>query len=128
MIEKRKILLIEDDSFLLDMYGKKFEKDNFEVQKATNGQDAIELLKNGFEPNVIMIDLIMPIMDGFSILNKIKEKKLAVNSLYVVLSNQSTSADLKKAKETGFHDFIIKSDSIPSSVVERINNLLESNK
>jgi len=128
MIEKKKILIIDDDAFLLDMYGSKFEKNNFEVQKVTNGRDAIEILKNGFIPDVIMIDLIMPLMDGFTILNKIKTEKLAKKSLYVVLSNQSTGGDIQKAKELGFHDFIVKSESIPSSVVEKIVNLLDKNK
>jgi two-component system response regulator/two-component system chemotaxis response regulator CheY len=124
MNKNKKIFIIDDDSFLLNMYSMKFEKKGFETKISTSGSDALEMLRGGYKPDVLIMDLIMPIMDGFSIYESIKKEKLAPNSLSVMLTNQSTASDIDRAKELGIHGFIVKATTIPSEVVEEVEKLL----
>ncbi len=125
MDKKNKILLVDDDSFLLSMYSMKFEKNGFEVKAAANGPDAIDLLKNGYKPDVLIMDLIMPIMDGFTLYESIKNENLAPGALSVMLTNQSTTADINRAKELGVNSFIVKATTIPSEVVDEVKKILK---
>ena len=87
--EKRKILIVDDDTFLLDMYALKFSQNNFEVHTASSGAQAIEKLTSGFNPDVLLMDIIMPEMDGFEMLTKINKEKLCPDSVKIILSNKS---------------------------------------
>jgi CheY-like chemotaxis protein len=73
--ELKKILIIDDDSFLLDMYALKFMKSNFSVSTALGPEKALEKLKEGFSPDIILLDIMMPVMDGFELLEKLKARK-----------------------------------------------------
>jgi len=128
MIDKKKILIIDNDSFLLNMYSIKFEKDGFETKGVTNGSDAIKILKSGYKPNILIMDLVMPTMGGFSMYETIKKENLAPGALTVVLTNQSTPSDIKRAKELGVDGFIVKATTIPSEVVDEVRALLNKNK
>ena len=122
--EKRKILIVDDDAFLLDMYAIKFSQNNFEVHTATSGLQSIEKLKGGLIPDVILMDLIMPEMDGFEMLEKINTEKLIPNSIKVVLSNKSQQSDINRATELGASGYIVKASSTPIEVVEQVVNIL----
>jgi CheY-like chemotaxis protein len=128
MIEKKKIFIIDDDSFLLSMYAMKFEKNDFETKSASDGSDALEILRNGYNPDVILMDLIMPVMDGFGIYEAIKKENLAPNAVTVMLTNQSVLADIDRAKELGIAGFIVKATTIPSEVVVEVQELLKKYK
>jgi len=128
MNEKKKILIVDDDSFLLSMYSMKFEKNGFETKVAANGSDAIDVLRNGYKPDVLIMDLIMPVMDGFSMYEAIKKENLVPNALTVMLTNQGTTSDINRARELGINGFIVKATTIPSEVVEEVNLLLKNNK
>jgi len=123
--QKKKILILDDDAFLLSMYSMKFEKNGFDVKTLSSGQDAVELLKSGYKPDVLIMDLIMPIMDGFSIFEAMKAENLVSSGmLTVMLTNQSALSDINKAKELGIDGFIVKATTIPSEVVEKVKVLL----
>lgn len=122
--EKRKILIVDDDAFLLDMYAIKFSQNNFEVHTATSGLQSIEKLKGGLVPDVILMDLIMPEMDGFEMLEKINTEKLVPNSIKIVLSNKSQQSDIDRATELGASGYIVKASSTPIEVVEQVVNIL----
>lgn len=128
MNEKIKILLVDDDVFLLSMYSMKFEKNGFETKTATNVTDAFDILRSGYKPDILIMDLIMPMMDGFSMYESIKREKLAPGALAVMLTNQGTANDINKAKELGIDGFIVKATTIPSEVVEIVKGLLEKFK
>jgi CheY-like chemotaxis protein len=125
MIEKQKIFIIDDDSFLLNMYSMKFEKSGFEAKIAASGEDALQILRDGYKPDVILMDLVMPITDGFSIYESIKKEKLAPKALTIMLTNQSILSDIERAKELGIHGFIVKATTIPSEVVTEVLELLK---
>ena len=113
------VLLVDDDSFLLDIYSTKFREQGATVQIALSGDDAISLLKGGsFKPNVIVLDIVMPNIDGIEILKKIKEDNLAPGAKVVMLSNQQE--DIERAKGAGADEYIIKANSTPSEVLTQI--------
>jgi CheY-like chemotaxis protein len=122
--EKKKILIIDDDTFLLDMYAFKFSQGNFEVYTAMNGNQGIEKLQGGLNPDIIMTDIIMPEMDGFEMLEKINKENLATQSVKIVLSNKSEQADIQKGNELGVSGYIIKAKSTPAEVITQVMEIL----
>jgi len=121
--QKRKIFIVDDDSFLLDMYALKFSQNNFEVYTARSGAQAIEKLKNGLQPDVMLIDILMPMMDGFEMLEKIKVDKLSPNSVKIILSNKSQQSDINQGNSLGVAGYIIKANSTPVEVINQVINI-----
>ena len=124
---KRKILIVDDDNFLLDMYALKFSQNNFEVYTAGNGVQAIEKLKGGLSPDVVLLDIIMPEMDGFEMLTQINNEKLSPNSTKIVLSNKSEQADIDRGNSLGVSGYIVKASSTPVEVINQVVNILNKN-
>ncbi len=122
--EKRKILIVDDDSFLLDMYALKFSQNNFEVHTAGGGAEAIEKLKGGLAPEVMLMDIIMPEMDGFEMLAKINTEKLCPNCLKIVLSNKSQQSDIDQGNQLGVAGYIVKANSTPVEVINQVVEIL----
>ncbi len=126
--EKQKILIVDDDNFLLDMYALKFSQNNFEVHTGSNGVQAIEKLKGGLVPNVILLDLIMPEMDGFEMLAKINSLQLAPSALKIILSNKSQQSDVEQGRVLGVAGYIVKANSTPTEVIEQVITILKNQK
>ena len=122
--EKRKILIVDDDTFLLDMYAFKFSQNNFEVYTAENGVQATTKLKGGLKPAVILMDLIMPDMDGFEMLEKINTEKLSTDSVKIVLTNKSQQSDIDKCNSMGASGYIVKANSTPLEVINQVLEIL----
>ena len=122
--EKRKILIIDDDSFLLDMYAFKFSQNNFEVYTATDGTQAIEKLQGGLVPDVMLVDIIMPVMDGFEVLEKINSDKMCPNAVKIILSNKSQQSDIDRGTALGVEDYIVKANSTPAEVIGQVITIL----
>jgi len=125
---KPKVLIVDDDKFLLNMYSIKFSKKNFEVNSAISGEEALNKIKGGYVPDIILLDIIMPGMDGFEVLNNLKKEKLAQESLVIMLTNQGQLADIEKAKDIGIGGYIIKATTIPSEVVEEVSRIYNLKK
>ena len=123
--EKKKILIVDDDSFLLDMYALKFSQNNFEVYTATDGAQAIEKLKIELNFVAILLDIIMPNMDGFEMLEKINKEDLAPQAIKIVLSNKSEQSDIERGKALGVAGYIVKANSTPGEVIEQVAALLK---
>ena len=126
--EKKKILIVDDDGFLLDMYALKFSQGNFEVSTFTEGAIALEKLKAGLIPDVILMDITMPVMDGFEVLEKINEEKLSPNSVKIILSNKSQQEDVDRANKLGVSGYIVKANSTPTEVISQVIKILENKK
>ena len=122
--EKRKILIVDDDSFLLDMYALKFSQNNFEVHTAESGAQAIEKFKNGLNPDIILLDIIMPEMDGFELLEKMNMEKLSLSSMKIILSNKSQQSDVDRGNSLGVVGYIVKANSTPVEVINQVVSLL----
>jgi len=126
--EKGKVLLVDDDNFLLHMYSMKFSKDGYDVKTATSGKDAIAILKAGFAPNIILMDLVMPVLDGFSTYESMKRDGLTKGICAIMLTNQGSAEDIAKARELGFAGYIVKATTIPSEVVTEVLDIYQGYK
>ena len=112
-----KILIIDDDEFLLDMYALKFKERGAQVEAFQSGAAALTHIRDGYVPDALIVDIVMPEMDGFEILKTIKQEGL-IKPVIIVLSNQGQDSDIERAKELGAHGYIIKANAVPSEVIE----------
>ena len=122
--EKKKILIVDDDNFLLDMYALKFSQNNFDVYTAGSGAQTLEKLKGGLKPEVILMDIIMPEMDGFEMLEKINTENLSPDSTKIILSNKSQQEDIDQGDKLGVSGYIVKANSTPAEVIEQVVAIL----
>lgn len=125
--EKVKILIVDDDIFILDMYALKFNQNNFEVYTSIGGEEGLKKLEGGLVPDIILTDIIMPGIDGFQMLEKINAENLAPNSIKVVLSNKGQQGDIDRGNVLGVSEYIVKANSTPSEVIEKVVKILEKN-
>ncbi len=119
---QKKVLLVDDDKFLLDMYSLKFTQEGFAVVSCFSTHEALEALRSGEKPDVILFDITMPGEDGFELLKKIREEKLAGTAKLIALTNQSNDADRTHAEELGAQKYVVKASMIPSEVVNMVKN------
>ncbi len=115
-----KVLVVEDDSFLIKAYVAKLTGSGFDLQTASDGEEALNVLKT-FKPDVILMDLVMPRKDGFATLEEIKKNDELKNIPVIVTSNLAQQEALDRAKALGAADFITKSDLSMEDLVKRIN-------
>jgi len=122
--EKKKVLLVDDDKFLLNMYARKLDHSGFIIETAENGLAAYDKVKGGYVPDVLIADIIMPGMDGIELVRKLKAENLLPKVKIVMLTNQSESPDIKLARDLGVDGYIIKATTIPSEVVSRVREIM----
>jgi CheY-like chemotaxis protein len=119
----KKVLLIEDDQVLQDMYRDKFTHDGFTVEVAKNGNDGLALMKS-FNPDVVLLDLILPDTTGFNILDSVKEDPQLKDIPIVVLTNiYADHEDLVKNK--GANAVLLKANTTPDLVAEKIKQIVQ---
>jgi two-component system chemotaxis response regulator CheY len=123
--EKRKILIVDDDSFLLDMYALKFSQNNFEVYTASSGAQALEKIKGGLCPSIMLMDVIMPEMNGFELLSQMIMQKLCADCVKIILSNKSEQKDIDEGNRLGVAGYIVKANSTPIEVIDQVVKILE---
>lgn len=122
-----KVLLVDDDKFLLEMYQKKFEKYGIQADMCVGPEDALTKLRDTSAAyDVLVFDIIMPVMDGIELLRKIRQDKLGGSAIVVMLTNESSSARIDEAKALGVAGYIVKATSIPSEVVEEIIKIADA--
>lgn len=119
------VLVIDDDGFLLDMYALKFTQKGFNVTVARGTLEALDKLHDGLIPDIIVVDLVMPTMDGFEFLEKIREEKIAEHALIIILSNLGQQEDIDRGLSLGASGYIIKASATPSEVVEKVLETIE---
>ena len=118
-----KVMIVDDDHFILNMYKIKFEKCGFDLKLAANGQEALDIARSGYVPDVLFIDVIMPIMGGVEFLETIRKENLFAHVPIVVLTNQSQAHDIDVARKLGIHSYIVKATTIPSEIVDEVNKM-----
>jgi CheY-like chemotaxis protein len=125
--QKIKVLIVDDDKFLLDMYAIKFGQNGFEVMACLDAEYALEKIRGGFIPKIVLSDLLMPSMDGFVFLERMRDEKLASGAKKIVLSNKGEKSDIDRAVSLGANGYIIKANVIPSEVVEKVREIFKKN-
>jgi CheY-like chemotaxis protein len=120
----KKIVIIDDDTFLLDMYVTKFKKAGFDVMAFSSAEEALLRIKDEEKLAAVIFDIIMPGMDGWSFAREYRKQNLHPNAKFVVLSNQNQQADLEISKEVKADMFIVKALKTPTEVVQEINSIL----
>lgn len=120
-----KILIIDDDEFLLDIYSTKFKEDGFDVEVAKGGKEAL-LKVTEFKPDVVLVDIVMPDMDGFETI-KLLKKKLGDSAKIVALSNLDQKESIDKALSFGADDYAIKAEFTPSQVLKKVKKICTKN-
>lgn len=119
----KKILLIEDDNFLVEMYKLRFEKEGFEMVIAMDGQEGIDAAKKE-KPDLILLDMVLPRKDGYEVLEELKDDEETKDISVIILSNLGQNAEIKKGKEKGAEDYIIKASLTPAQLVEKVKQKL----
>ena len=122
--KKYKVLIVDDDEFLLNMYSVKFTKNGLDVLTSTSSDDTIQKLRDGLVPDAMLLDIVMPGTDGFGLLERIRKENLAPKSVVIFLTNQSQSVDIDRAKSLGVQGYIVKASTIPSEVYNEVMKCL----
>jgi len=118
-----KILLVEDDTFIADIYKKKFESSGFEVVNITNGRSVLKVVEDQ-KFDIILLDLVIPEMSGLEVLKELRGPRYPAGLPIVIFSNLSNPEDRELAVELGANGFIPKTDFSPSQVVDEVNRYL----
>lgn len=120
----KKILIVEDDSFLQGIASTKLEKEGFTVSGANNSDEATKILAAD-TPDLVLLDLVLPGTDGFGILKMIRESEKTMTTPVIVFSNLSEDKDIKHAKDLGATDYMVKSNFTLDELADRIKEILK---
>jgi len=122
------IYLVDDDKFLLDLYAVKFKNAGNDVNVFGGGEELLTALRkqDAVKPSAILLDIIMPGLNGFETLEAIRKEQLAQGSKIIILSNQGQNSDIEKAKQLAADGYIIKASAIPSEILSETMRIIES--
>ena len=119
MSTKKKILLVEDEEMLAIMYEVKFKNEGFDLIKALDGAQGLEMAKST-QPNFILLDIIMPKIDGFSVLKSLKEEESTKDIPVMMLTNLGQDEDIERGRQMGAVGYLVKANITPAEVVEAV--------
>lgn len=125
--KKPKILIVEDDTFLAGIYANKFEREGFEVVLATDGEAGLKNAKKD-APNVVLLDILLPKLDGFEVLEKLKGDTGTRNIPVIMLTNLGQKEDVDKGLKLGAVDYLIKAHFMPQETVEKVKKVLAASR
>jgi len=121
---KGKILIIEDDRYISKMYQLKLSLEGYEVQVAENGREGVDKVKE-FMPDIILLDILMPELDGFEVLKIVKGDDATKDIPVLIMSNLGQEDHVDKGMKLGAIGYIVKSQYTPSKVVEKIKSVID---
>lgn len=119
-----KILVVEDDKFLRTIIVQKLKNEGFEIEEAWDGGEALKKLEK-YRPDLVLLDLVLPDIDGFQVLKKIKDNPEISVTPVLILSNLGQEEDIRRGKEMGAKDYLIKAYFTPSEIVAKIHQILQ---
>ena len=122
-----KILLIEDDKFLRELIIQKLGREGFEATEAPEGEAGLTKMKEE-RPDLVLLDLILPGIDGFEVLSRMKKDPALTSIPVIILSNLGQRDDVQKGIDLGAEDYLIKAHFTPGEIVEKIKAILEAKK
>ncbi|MFA6193664.1 MAG: response regulator [Parcubacteria group bacterium] len=127
-MDKKKILIVEDDNFVAEVYLAKLSEMGYETALAQNGEEGLAELKKG-KVDLILLDILMPIMNGIEMLEEVKKNEEWKNIPVILLTNIGEKESIQKVREMGVKNYLIKSHFTPAEVIEKIESVfLENNK
>ncbi len=115
----KKILIIEDEEVLLKLLEQKLTKEGYQVEIARNGQEGMGKIRQS-KPDLILLDIVMPKMGGFEVMEEINQDQNLKGIPIVIISNSGQPVELSRAKELGVKDWLVKTDFEPEEVIEKV--------
>ncbi len=119
-----KILVVEDDKFLRGLLVRKLESFSFGVESAVSGEEAVKKIKKVF-PQLILLDLVLPGIDGFDVLREIKAEEKTKNIPVIILSNLGQKEEVERGLKLGAEDYMIKAHFTPDEIVEKVKKYIK---
>ena len=123
-MRKYKVLIIDDDPSLSEMYKIKFEKEGFEVLIESDGLSGISTAVKT-KPDIILLDIMMPQVDGFETLRAFR-RNTSLDLIILIISNLSKKSGINKALEGGADDYLIKADHTPGEIIQKVKDLIRN--
>jgi DNA-binding response OmpR family regulator len=117
------ILVVEDDKFLRELIVRKLREENYNAIEAIDGEDGLAKIKE-VKPDLVLLDLILPGIDGFELLSRVKEDPLSSQIPVIILSNLGQRDDIEKGLKLGAVDFLVKAHFTPGEIIQKIKNVL----
>lgn len=121
---KKRILIVEDDVSLHDILCKKFSSEGFEIFEAKNGEEGLKVALSKY-PDIILLDIVMPIMDGMTMLKKLREDIWGANAKVIILTNLSDNEKIADAIANKSHDYLVKTDWNLKDIIAIVKKKLE---
>lgn len=121
--EKHSVLLVEDEKMLADMYSMKFNMDGFTTHTAYDGEAGLKMAQT-VKPDIILLDIIMPKMDGFAVLKALRADPSLARTPIVLLTNLGQDEDMKKGQQLGATGYFVKANHTPAEVVAKVKSVL----
>lgn len=115
----KKILLVEDEIIMINLLEKKLTQEGYDVKIATNGEEALKMMREE-KPDIILLDIIMPKMGGFEVMEEMGKDPDLSDIPVVIISNSGQPVELDKAKELGAKDWLIKTEFDPQEVLDKV--------
>ena len=122
--QNKTVLIIDDDPFILDMYVLKFKQSGFHIEIARDGKEGLQKIKE-MKTDVVLLDVVMPILDGFEVLQDLNKKNLLGETRVILLTNLGQKDDVERGLNLGAKDYVIKAHFTPSEVVEKVKSVLQ---
>ena len=123
MNDTKKILIAEDDEFLIKAYKAKFEDAGFELLMAADGEEALNLIRSE-KPNIVLLDIMMPKNSGFEVLEQVRQDPGMKDLPIIITSNLGQEGDIDKGMEKGATDYMVKTSFTMDEMMEKINKYL----
>ncbi|NCN53078.1 response regulator [Candidatus Wolfebacteria bacterium] len=122
---EKKVLLVEDDAFLRSLLSNRLKRDGIDVVTATTGDAAVEAIKSN-NPDLVLLDIILPGKSGFEIMEEIKADPQVPNVPVIIISNLGQDSDIERGRELGVADYLVKADTPIDDLVSKIRDFLNT--
>ncbi len=120
----KKVLIVEDDKFLRELIVKKLSNEGYDVLEAADGEQGLQQIKDA-RPELVLLDLILPGIDGFEVLSQKREDPFAASIPVIILSNLGQKEDVDKGLNLGATDYLIKAHFTPGEIIEKVRNIIK---
>ena len=122
--KNKKVLIVEDDEMLAGMYAEKFTMSGYNAQVAHDGSEGLKQVES-FMPDIVLLDIIMPKVDGFVVLKRIKSNDALSKIPVIMLTNLGQEDDINKAKKLGATDYFVKANHTPAEIIKKVEGILQ---